>query len=426
MSDWVTITMDEAGHLENGAVPYFSGATNYLATADVVGYKKQPSEEVTYSSRPSRAQIHLALGDVLQAKMRETNKSFVVDSDTEGWIASTGFARFRPERVGNLPLYIYYIVTSDHFLRERDKLCVGSTQQAISDRDLRRILVTLPRCVREQKRIARILQIIDWAVERTEALIDKYQQIKAGLMHDLFTRGIGPDGQLRPPREQAPELYQETPIGWMPKEWSVKPLKEGFDANPKNGFSPKEVDTWQGLYVLGLSCLTKSGFKPLKLKKSPKSAIASGALLQDGDFLISRSNTPDLVGLCGIYKDVGDLAIYPDLMVRLRLNSDIDPNFLEKYLLTSFSRNRISAIAVGTSGSMVKINGSDIREFRVPFPSTDEQRVITEKLEPIDHQIFMLESRHAKLQKQKSGLMHDLLTGRVRVKPEDEPGAAHV
>ena len=68
-------------------------------------------------------------------------------------------------------------------------------------------------------KIARILQTIDQAIEKTEALIEKYQQIKAGLMHDLFTRGIGADGKLRPPREQAPELYQQTPIGWIPKEW---------------------------------------------------------------------------------------------------------------------------------------------------------------------------------------------------------------
>jgi type I restriction enzyme S subunit len=38
-------------------------------------------------------------------------------------------------------------------------------------------------------------------------------------MHDLFTRGVLPNGQLRPPREQAPDLYRETAIGWVPKEW---------------------------------------------------------------------------------------------------------------------------------------------------------------------------------------------------------------
>lgn len=226
MSEWVQITMHEAGYLENGLVPYFSGTTNYLATADVVGYKKQPSEEVSYYSRPSRAQIYLTVGDVLQAKMRETNKSFVVDSNLEGWIASTGFARFKPERVGNLPVYIYYVVTSDFFLRERDRLCVGSTQQAVSDRALRGISVRLPRSAQEQEKIARILQTIDRSIEKTEALIDKYKQVKAGLMHDLFTRGIGTDGQLRPPREQAPELYHETPIGWIPKEWQYELLDE--------------------------------------------------------------------------------------------------------------------------------------------------------------------------------------------------------
>ena len=70
-----------------------------------------------------------------------------------------------------------------------------------------------------QEKIARILQTIDQTIEKTEALIEKYQHIKAGLMHDLFTRGIGADGKLRPPHEQAPELYQQTPIGWIPKEW---------------------------------------------------------------------------------------------------------------------------------------------------------------------------------------------------------------
>jgi type I restriction enzyme, S subunit len=78
----------------------------------------------------------------------------------------------------------------------------------------------------QQVEISSILRTCDQTIEKTEALIEKYQQIKAGLMHDLFTCGIGPDGKLRPPREQAPELYQETPIGWIPKEWTPRKLKE--------------------------------------------------------------------------------------------------------------------------------------------------------------------------------------------------------
>ena len=40
-------------------------------------------------------------------------------------------------------------------------------------------------------------------------------------MHDLFTRGVTPDGNLRPTRAEAPQLYKESPLGWIPKEWEV-------------------------------------------------------------------------------------------------------------------------------------------------------------------------------------------------------------
>ena len=43
-------------------------------------------------------------------------------------------------------------------------------------------------------------------------------------MHDLFTRGVTPDGKLRPTRAEAPQLYKESPLGWIPKEWEVQPL----------------------------------------------------------------------------------------------------------------------------------------------------------------------------------------------------------
>lgn len=49
---------------------------------------------------------------------------------------------------------------------------------------------------KEQKKIADCISSVDTTIEKTEALIEKYQQIKAGLMHDLFTRGVLPDGKL--------------------------------------------------------------------------------------------------------------------------------------------------------------------------------------------------------------------------------------
>ncbi len=67
--------------------------------------------------------------------------------------------------------------------------------------------------------------------------------------------------------------------------------------------------------MLGLGCLTLSGFQPIQLKNAPKNdANLQRAWLKDGDLLISRSNTRDLVALVGIYREIGIPCIYSDLM----------------------------------------------------------------------------------------------------------------
>jgi type I restriction enzyme, S subunit len=318
-----------------------------------------------------------------------------------------GFMRIKTNEL-HTP-FVYYCLSNQH-----KNLTFDYTTKAHPS--VIRKIYWLPKIeIGAQEKIADILSTIDRTITHTEALIEKYQQIKAGLMHDLFTRGIGADGKLRPPRDQAPELYQESSIGWIPKEWKFEALNYGLSASPKNGYSPKEVENWQDVYVLGLGCLTKNGFSPAQLKNAPRSSLFSGAKLEDGDFLISRSNTQELVGLCGIYHDIGHNVIYPDLMIKLKFNKNLVGEFLEKYLLSKAARQRISAIAVGTSGSMVKINATTLKALKVIYPTPDEQLEIIEKLEPIENQISCLKTQFDKLKKQKSGLMHDLLTGTVQV-----------
>ena len=90
---------------------------------------------------------------------------------------------------------------------------------------MRRLQIARPP-LPEQRKIARILSTVDDLIERTEALIAKYRAIKQGLMHDLLTRGVDASGRLRPPREEAPGLYRESAVGWVPREWEVKRLQD--------------------------------------------------------------------------------------------------------------------------------------------------------------------------------------------------------
>ncbi len=115
--------------------------------------------------------------------------------------------------------YLYYCVLLPGTRNKIERRITGSAQPGLNSQFVKAVDIPL-QPLTKQRKIAAILSGIDTAIEKTEALIAKYQEIKAGLMHDLFTRGVLPNGQLRPPREQAPDLYQETAIGWIPREWS--------------------------------------------------------------------------------------------------------------------------------------------------------------------------------------------------------------
>lgn len=166
--------------------------------------------------------------------------------------------------------------------------------------------------------------------------------------------------------------------------WSTVPLSDVLAEPIRNGFSPAESEAWTGVRMLGLGCLSPDGFVPAQLKNAPSSVKAThAAALQDGDLVVSRANTRALVGLAGIYRDVGTPSIYPDLMMRLRPTGEYLTEFLEIVLRWPQTRRSIMAMAQGTSESMVKISGETLRRLPVPQLPLDVQRRIVEVIESV-------------------------------------------
>ncbi len=270
----------------------------------------------------------------------------------------------------------------------------------------------------ERKKIVEILDAVEAIIQKTEALIDNLKAIKQGLLHDLLTRGIDANGQLRPPQAEVPHLYKESPWGLVPNQWRLGALQSWLSGKPKNGYSPKEAARWTGVQMLGLGCLTSNGFEPVQLKPAPcGDGRLATASLTAGDLLMSRANTRDLVGLVGIYRDVGTPCTYPDLMMRLQPLPDTSSEFLQLVLQSPRVRRQIQARAVGTSASMVKISGKVVCELEVAMPCKHEQERILRCLAANDEHLRTEVKTLASMRDLKSALMDDLLTGRVRVTP---------
>ncbi|MFW5856424.1 MAG: restriction endonuclease subunit S, partial [Planctomycetota bacterium] len=111
----------------------------------------------------------------------------------------------------------------------------GSTFVAVSRQDVEGLGVPWPEHEANRSRIAAVLDTLDAAIAKTEAVIAKLKCVRAGLIHDLLTRGVDSDGQLRPLPGDAPQEYQNSPLGPVPKEWHIStvgdefPLQRGFD-----------------------------------------------------------------------------------------------------------------------------------------------------------------------------------------------------
>ncbi|MFD8200552.1 restriction endonuclease subunit S [Streptomyces sp. NPDC059701] len=186
--------------------------------------------------------------------------------------------------------------------------------------------------------------------------------------------------------------------------------------SPKNGYSASEVHEWTGMLVLGLGCLTNDGFVPRQLKRIPKSPLAERFRLADGDLLMSRANTRELVGLAARFRDVGQPCSYPDLMMRLRPDEGrCLTAYLELVLGSSRVRRDVQAGARGTSESMVKIGAGTVESLSIPLPTIAEQQKAVDAVTSVDRRSATVRVLLDKLRVTQRAVVEDLLSGRSRV-----------
>lgn len=319
--------------------------------------------------------------------------------------------------------FLYHLLMLPDVRRKMVTYSAGSTVLHLDIRKAPSITVRIPLSIRMQERIATILNGIDISIEKTEALIDKYQQIKAGLMHDLFTRGVLPNGKLRPPRQQAPELYQETTSGWIPKEWCIESVGKLL-IEIQTGKSPSCSDvaaTTGDWGILKVSAIHPEGFRSNENKLVEGThSIEPLYEVKDNDLLMTRANTPELVGLVCLVDQPQPRLMLCDKTLRLVVNESIvSREFLFICLQQHYARKQIETSATGTSMSMKNISQDSIRAIQIAYPNAAEQSLIVSSLKSVAKRLDLEVKNVQKLKAYKLGLMQDLLTGKVLVKVED-------
>jgi type I restriction enzyme S subunit len=301
--------------------------------------------------------------------------------------------------------YLVWLIES--IRSELEALSTGSTVKGIRLAELLSLKVFCPN-KQEQTQIATILSTIDRAIEQTEALIAKQQRIKTGLMQDLLTKGIDENGNIR--SEETHE-FKDSPLGRIPVEWEVKKIEQKLERIiDYRGQTPKKVTE-------GIPLLTAKNVRDGFIEKEPQEFIADSAynswmsrgIPEVGDVLFTTEAPMGNVASIPNYR----IALAQRLLTLCPKINELSQDFLFWILHWKRSKERIELLTSGST--VVGIKQSVFRKVIFAFPSYNEQERIYAVLNSHDEINKNEKHKLKKLQRLKTGLMQDLLTGKVRV-----------
>lgn len=285
--------------------------------------------------------------------------------------------------------YLYYLLGSDEVFKQYISMAAGSSVQNLNKQKVSKLLVALPPTLAEQQKIAKALSDVDNAISTLEKLITKKKNLKQGTMQQLLT------GKKRLPGF-APTVvepvettkFKQTEIGEIPEDWEVKELGELCKsiASGKN----KDKSSF-GLYpVYGSTGVIGYTNKPSYNCDS---------------ILVARvgANAGFVNKVCDKY-DVSDNTL---VIKEITLNI----NFLKEKLIYQ----QLNKMVFGSGQPL--ITGGQLKSLLFAFPPIiAEQTAIANVLSSMDKEIEALEAKLRKYRNLKTGMMQQLLTGKIRLR----------
>jgi type I restriction enzyme S subunit len=249
----------------------------------------------------------------------------------------------------------------------------------------------------EQKRIAGVLGGVDAAIEATKAVITQTKKLKQGLLQTLLTRGINHT------------KFKPSPLGQIPEGWETLSGEKLFKLG--GGHSPSDItfsDDGDCLFIK-----VEDMNHPENKNFIVRSSLKFHRNEQKKNLNIYPAGTV-------VFAKRG-AAISKNRVRILSFPGTVDPNMMclqSQKLLAPYIQEYLAYLGldnIADTTSVPQINNKHLYPLLFPLPPLHEQKAIAEIFESVDNQLTAETTKLTSLQQLKKGLMHDLLTGKVRV-----------
>jgi type I restriction enzyme S subunit len=216
-------------------------------------------------------------------------------------------------------------------------------------------------------------------------------------------------GKVRFPEFVKTNDKRKTRFGDYPKDWAYKRIQEVATqvkdkvGDHSDGYTVMSCTKHEGL-VSSLDYFDRQVFSK---------DISKYKAVKNGEFAYATNHIEE--GSIGYNDWCEKGAISPMYTVFKADAKRIDNDYLFAVVKTENYRRIFEIFTNGTVNRRGSLRWKDFKKIKVPVPSLAEQRAISTFLKAVDREIDLLEMKLVKHQKQKKGLMQQLLTGTVRV-----------
>ena len=362
--------------------------------------------EISWKKYEESPEIKIFNGDILLVKTGSTfGKSALVENLPHEATINPQFVVLKKIQISNA--YLNYVIADTVVQKQIQETIVGGAIPTLSQKQIAGFNIPLPSST-EQQRIANALSDVDTLINNLEKLIAKKKNIKQGAMQQLLT------GKKRLPGfAPAKPTYKQTELGMIPTDWEFEFF--GKLVSIYRGGSPRPIEAYITTNPSGINWIkigdVDEGAK--YITSTQERIIPEGKSrsreVHKGDFILSNSMSfgrPYILKVDGCIHD-GWLTIqdYQDTF---------DTDFLYYMLSSEVVFNQYVSMAAGSS--VQNLNKEKVAAVKLFYPpSKTEQTAIANVLSDMDTEISALETKLAKYRTLKTGMMQQLLTGKIRL-----------
>ena len=188
-NDWVTASLvDDLNYLKTGVEEY-EGNKDYYSTGSIKDDSIITEGAYTYNGRHSRANRVGRIGDILQARMKDTDKAVLINDNLNDQLFSTGFFQIRTDSRTILPKYLFHYFKSLVFLNQKDTNCSGSTQSALNDKSAKNLLVPIAPIPLQRKIVSKIEELfsdLDKGIDDLKKAQDQLKVYRQAVLKKAF------------------------------------------------------------------------------------------------------------------------------------------------------------------------------------------------------------------------------------------------